>query len=101
LPGWLDYLGFIADTAKSLGLGVGLKNSQVLLQANPQIIDKFDWAVNEGEQRACLFRFVWRVQGLVASGKQSSPHDFRRGKTRHPLAFWEKAWGLQQDASSR
>jgi hypothetical protein len=47
----LEYLGFIADLAKSLGLAVGLKNSQVLLQANPQIIDKFDWAVNEGENR--------------------------------------------------
>lgn len=56
LSGWLEYLGFIADLAKSLGLAVGLKNSQVLLQANPQIIDKFDWAVNEGEDRGMAYR---------------------------------------------
>ncbi|KAJ3415100.1 hypothetical protein HDV05_005508 [Chytridiales sp. JEL 0842] len=43
----LDYLTFLADTAHSLGMSIGLKNNGDLLQKYPQLFDSHDFSVVE------------------------------------------------------
>jgi hypothetical protein len=46
---WIDYLMWLADMTHSLGMDIGIKNTYHLVNQNPRLVDKFDFAVNEGE----------------------------------------------------
>jgi hypothetical protein len=42
-----DYVQWLASTARSLGLDIGIKNSFQLVDRNPGLIALWEWAVNE------------------------------------------------------
>jgi hypothetical protein len=44
---WANHAIFLANTARSLGLDIGLKNSFGMVEARPEMISLWDWAVNE------------------------------------------------------
>jgi hypothetical protein len=42
-----SFTNWMADTAHSMDLDIGIKNSFEVVEAYPQMVDKWDFAVNE------------------------------------------------------